>query len=142
VLAGGVLAAAFLAVAVVCGYLSFAQVLLDQGGTSAAGRVVEVRASSVWQRYRMNVPVFTLRYSFEAAAGATVTGEDSVTESTWRGLEPGGAVNVDYLAALPALNRVERPPRDLLFFGFAAFALVALWLAVMSLYRAFVPPPR
>ena len=73
--------------------------------------------------------------------GETVTGEHSVTKSAWRGLGKGSDVTVEYLSLLPALNRVERPDRDLVFFIFAALTLVFLWLAGMSIYRSFVPPP-
>lgn len=137
-MASGSLAVVFLSVAFVSFYFSFAHVLLDLAGTRAAGRVVEVRASSVWQRYRMNVPVFTVRYRFDTAAGEGVTGEHSVTEGVWKAAREGSAVIVEYLDILPALSRIERPERGVLFFIFAALTLICLWLAGMSIYRGFV----
>jgi len=139
-IAGGFLAAVFLSNALAGFYFSFAHVLLDLAGSRAEGRIVEIRDGTVWHRFTMQLPVYSVRYSFDTVEGKTVTGVHAVARSTLYTLGRGGAVSVNYLRLLPALNRVERLDRGFIFVAFAALTLVCLLLAGMSFYRGFVPP--
>ena len=119
------------------------RIVLDWSGTEAAGTVIDKRQSLIWgNRYKGRSVINILEVRFQTADRRTLASNHSVSREAYGSVSVGSSVDVTYWPPVPGLNAIRPTPwTSPLFLFMLGLTLVLGWLCVMTVFRAFVPPP-